>query len=252
MDPCAAGTIIMGKASFLKSVTRGSLEKVRSSVAHGPGRDLLSLALLFVNYHEPDERHLEVLRLLLGAGADPDASDDGTGFTPLFYASGGRLEMVRCLVEAGADVRKPIGNGATALHGASVGRPETAEYLIGRGASVGATTDRGETPLHVAVSFGNVAGAELLLRHGASVGAPTVQGATPLHTAAGRPWGHVEEMVRLLLAWGADPAAKDARGLTPFDIVESFAKVSWVLTPDEEQQRRRVAELLRPREGGGA
>ena len=49
--------------------------------------------------------HLEVVRLLVDAGADKDKADDD-GRTPLWMASqNGHLEVVRVLVDAGAGER---------------------------------------------------------------------------------------------------------------------------------------------------
>ena len=61
------------------------------------------------------EGHLEVVRLLIEAGADKDkANDDGT--TPLYVASiNGHLEVVRLLVEKGADKDKANNRGVTPL-----------------------------------------------------------------------------------------------------------------------------------------
>ena len=54
---------------------------------------------------------------------------------------------------------------------------------------------------------------ELLLASGADLESPeTDSGATPLHVAAG--WGRVD-VVRFLLAQGANPKSKNKQGLTP-------------------------------------
>jgi ankyrin repeat protein len=62
---------------------------------------------------------LELVRLLLGAGADVDRRDPDTGRTPLHaaVAAGGddSLEIVRVLVTAGADVNATTNDGASAL-----------------------------------------------------------------------------------------------------------------------------------------
>jgi cytohesin len=57
----------------------------------------------------------EVLRALLAAGADPDAQD-AQGRTALMYAADHcQTESVRLLVQAGADVMLKDSNGYTAL-----------------------------------------------------------------------------------------------------------------------------------------
>ena len=59
--------------------------------------------------------HLEVVRLLLEAGADKNAADargDNALITAALY---GQLEVVRLLLEAGADKNAAMANGTTAL-----------------------------------------------------------------------------------------------------------------------------------------
>lgn len=62
---------------------------------------------------------LELVRLLLAAGADVDRRDPDTGRTPLHAAvTGGAedsLEIVRVLLDAGADVNATTNDGASAL-----------------------------------------------------------------------------------------------------------------------------------------
>ena len=59
-----------------------------------------STALIYA----PHSSHLEVVRLLLEAGADKDAAITNYGATALHVAAAeGHLEVVRLLLEAGAD-----------------------------------------------------------------------------------------------------------------------------------------------------
>ncbi len=62
---------------------------------------------------------MDVVELLLRAGADRDKAKE-TGATPLFIASlGGRKDVVELLLQAGADLDKSAKNGFTPLFAAS-------------------------------------------------------------------------------------------------------------------------------------
>jgi len=164
---------------------------------------------------------VDTARYLLEHGADPNASLKkpiltrthtigdtalGEGATPLLRAAkSGDIEMVRLLVEFGADPLAKMPNGTTALHFAAGlawrdGSPiapsydqgteeeavETIDYLLGRGIDVNVTNDAGDTPLHSAVSGRK----------------------SPL-------------IVARLLERGADPLAGNAREQTPLAAAES-------------------------------
>jgi ankyrin repeat protein len=109
----------------------------------------------------------DIVRLLLEAGADPNAATaDGT--TPLMVAAGlGRASYqpgavrgapspsaeaaVRMLLDAGARVNAVNEAGFTALHGAAFrGLNEVVAYLVQRGADINPVDFRGRTPYRVA------------------------------------------------------------------------------------------------------
>ena len=64
---------------------------------------------------------------------------------------------------------------------------------------------------------------ELLAGAGADVNAHAANGLTPLHFAA---WNGHGAVVRLLLALGADPTAKDSTGRTPYELAAGSQKTS--------------------------
>jgi ankyrin repeat protein len=103
---------------------------------------------------------LEVVRLLLEAGADPSfAASDGE--TPLIIALGvhGQLEVLRLLLERGAavDAVKPA-TGGTAFHSAcNSNQPDCVEALVRAGCDVGIKDQRGETGLEIAAQRGHAA-----------------------------------------------------------------------------------------------
>jgi ankyrin repeat protein len=93
----------------------------------------------------------EAVRLLLDAGADPNAVGTSEQIGPVqplhSAAASGRLEGVRLLLERGADVNARQGGGFTALHAAAASRDmELARVLLAAGADMTAKTDDGREP----------------------------------------------------------------------------------------------------------
>ncbi len=82
-------------------------------------------------------RSLEIARLLLEHGADPDALQEGD-FTPLHEAAAnGQLELVRLLLAHGADINLSQKPGQTAIAFAQkAGHQEVAEFLLSHGATL--------------------------------------------------------------------------------------------------------------------
>jgi ankyrin repeat protein len=157
----------------------------------------------------------EVLKRLLGGGADP-ASQDRMGRTPLSWAAGnGHKAAVKLLLEKGADVEsKDTVYGRTPLWWAAENRHEAMlKLLLQKGADVESRNRYGQTPLSWAAEKGHEAVVKLLLEKGADVESKdTGFGRTPLWWAAAN---RREAMVKLLLRKGADVESKSSSGRTP-------------------------------------
>lgn len=92
---------------------------------------------------------LELVRLLLDAGADPDAECGcAGGETPLWAATlVGAADVVAELLARGVDPNATAFHGATALHvAAQRGRPDIARLLRDAGADAGVADGGGRTP----------------------------------------------------------------------------------------------------------
>jgi ankyrin repeat protein len=156
---------------------KGHVEIVRALLAAGadPNRGLSagSTALAVA----ASARRWEVIPLLLAAKANPNPPKSA-GYTPLMLAvQDGRLDMVQALLAAGADPSPKVsaGGGRSALVWALMARNlEIALALVKAGADGNMATDYSETPLRLAAG-----------------------GSTPAHL----------ELVRALLAKGADVEA---------------------------------------------
>jgi ankyrin repeat protein len=193
------------------------------------------------------------VRLLLSYGADLNVRDED-GRTPLYYAArDGCVEVVRILLAAGAapdakaaaaaawrcrfDVldlfpdisaaaetllRRCGGGGVEYLCRRGVLHPllcaaaaddaTAVEELLKQGADPGVRDPLGRTALHIAAELCRTNAAKALLTHGADPNARDAEDNTPLHRAVA---GDCVEVAELLLNYGADPNAADRRGQTP-------------------------------------
>jgi truncated hemoglobin YjbI len=117
--------------------------------------------------------NLSVTELLLSLGADPNARDN-SGHTPLYSAgnecTAGGGDVVRALVRAGADVNASDGaKRCTPLHmAARRGNVEIAGALLDCGANIEARDKSGDTPLQRAMNCRKARVAALLRAWGAS------------------------------------------------------------------------------------
>ncbi|XP_037657058.1 ankyrin repeat and KH domain-containing protein 1 isoform X3 [Choloepus didactylus] len=147
--------------------------------------------------------HVEVARVLLdhGAGINNHSNEfKESALTLACYK--GHLDMVRFLLEAGADQEHKTDEMHTALMEACMdGHVEVARLLLDSGAQVNMPADSFESPLTLAACGGHVELAALLIERGANLEEVNDEGYTPLMEAARE--GH-EEMVALLLAQGAN------------------------------------------------
>lgn len=110
--------------------------------------------------------------------------------------------------------------------GAALGDVDVCRARLASGASTEAPSPDGWRPLHLAAFFGHAAVVALLLASGASPSplADSAQGNTPLHAAlAGR---YDDQVVRALLAAGADVNVADAHGVRPVHLAAARGYVA--------------------------
>ncbi len=92
-------------------------------------------------------------------------------------------ELVRWLVEQGADLNKADYYGDTPLHQRALSRRSNIKVLLELGADVTINTKRSGSPLHVAARHHNVKNAWLLLQFGARINEKDTERMTPLEVA---------------------------------------------------------------------
>ena len=166
-------------------------------------------------------------RILIEHGAGVNVRTQ-QGRTPLMAAAkrNGNADLVRLLLEKGADVKTP--GDTTLIQAAQSGDLEIMRLLMKSGANVNCISSRlGETPLMYAAASDNVEAVRLLLAKGANpnaglkkmtrvIGGSTVDMGvgkqTPLMWAA--PTGS-PELIRALIDAGANVNAQDIQGISP-------------------------------------
>jgi hypothetical protein len=155
----------------------------------------------------------EIARLLLAAGADPNAASNHRHSGPLHYAADGyitgpvwnakrQVATIRCLLDAGAEINAHDKNGATPLHRAVRTRCALAVRCLFKAGSDPALKNKpGSTPFHLAVQNTGRGGSGAVIAIAAQ-----------------------REIIEELLAFGVSPKLTDGRGKTVLDCAQS----SWI------------------------
>jgi hypothetical protein len=153
---------------------------------------------------------VEIGKLLLKAGAEPNAAENHRRSTPLHYAADGytvsalwdekkQVAMIRLLLKAGAAIEAQDKNGATPLHRAVRTRCAAAvKCLLDAGADATVRNKPGSTPFHLAVQNTGRGGS----------GADNAKAAQ-------------REIIQAFLARGVSVQLKDAKGKSVLDWVKS-------------------------------
>ncbi len=246
-----AAPAIAHEREMIEAIGRGDLEAMRAELAGGVNPNGLDdptpMATWLPVYYAAEAGRADMLATLVEHGADIDRRDRN-GDRPMDWAARyGKTDIVRLLLGAGADPAQ-AGNRGTplvqALEGghyatagllldtmkaqAGVGQAEldAALYVAAKGRDVdlarrliaeGADPDGhagyfGESALHGAALRSSTEMIELLVAAGADLEARMRDGETPLFIAA--KYGQAATL-RALLEAGAEPDARDGRSLTP-------------------------------------
>jgi hypothetical protein len=156
---------------------------------------------------------VELVRLLLAAGANPNSAKNHRQSGPMHYAADGyingpdwnatrQVQTIQCLLDAGADINAQDKNGASPLHRAVRTRCAAAvKCLLERGSDAKLKNKPGSTPFHLAVQN-------------------TGRGGTGAEAAKAAQ----RQIIHDFLSFGLSPALKDGNGKSVFECARS----SWI------------------------
>lgn len=179
-------------------------------------------------HHQEQQR--AIFALLIGAGVDINFRTS-TGKTCL-HAAGANPVLVRLLLEAGADANAVDQFGQTPLHALSNHRNwslDSMVLLIEEGhANINAAQLDGATPLHSLLSLYLKYIVKKFLEYEPNCNIADKQGNTPLHVFMQHYITDID-VLRMLLEQGANPNAKNHKGLTPLlclhDANQTFTEI---------------------------
>lgn len=153
---------------------------------------------------------VEIVKLLLAAGADPNAAGNRRKSGPMHYAADGYISGPAW------DAKRQV---------------KTIEVLLDAGAKINAQDANGATPLHRAVRTRCAAAVKCLLQAGADPALRNKPGSTPFHLAVqntGRGASGAEvakaaqaQIIREFLARGVSQMDEDGHGKTVLDCARS-------------------------------
>ena len=174
---------------------------------------LLSLSLLHANIFELiDNGDNKGVNNLLNDDRSILDSKSKDGLSPLLYSSAkGKLEIVKNLLERGADLHSKDREGSGILiNGVASGNLDLVKFLLTQDLDLNFQDSNGMTPLHFAAMFKDPAIADLLLKNGAKI-VKNRHGNSPLFSSIY--YGNLET-TKLVLQNGGDLNEKSSRGLS--------------------------------------
>lgn len=159
---------------------------------------------------------VDIVRVLIEEGADINKAEH-EGETPLGIAACyKKFEVCKLLIENGANPLYKNKNGITSIHWAAQGGDvQIIRFLLPFFENISETDNYGFTPLHNAVFLRvNTEPALEFLKKGADINAVNHNGDTPLHLAA---YAGAPEIVRVLIEFGANINLMNFSNNTPLD-----------------------------------
>ncbi|KAH9499864.1 hypothetical protein Btru_076788 [Bulinus truncatus] len=197
------------RCQLIIAIQKNDAEAVKNLISVEQINPNFSLQMINPICYAASKGNIQILNLLLDAGADPHTPNqrDCDYFwerQPIHIAaSKGHLETIQLLVQRGVDINQQDSDQRTPLHWVSMyGQDHLVKWMVKAGASVNASQADSFTPLHVATCLNHITVCRRLIEEGANILLLDNAGWTPLHTAVC--FGY-SDLVQLYLDQGANP-----------------------------------------------
>src|SRR5688572_23304565 len=252
--------VAAGTNDIIEAARAGDIDRVRAELARDPklagvSNEVGDTAL----HHAAHSGDLEMVELLLDAGADPDAAR-GDGYRPLHMAL-----MPNWLVGVPAERQAVIASlllskGARYTVYIAVLRHDVqfVRDALRRDSALANEEDTNHhRPLSAAARINDVALTRLLLEHGADPNLPE-EGAPRGHALWTAVYERRYELARLLVVHGADPNAMVESSGTPMEHARKDPELLQLLlahggvVESTTDDKRRLEQLIDDRDFGGA
>ena len=153
--------------------------------------------------------NLAAVKSFLAAGIDPNVRDDEGGTALIAAVTGNQGDIVKLLLDKGADVNAKNKNGETALFWAPPmeGAGDVIRLLLEKGADTNIESSRGITPVMNAASKRQVDVVKILIESGADINRKNKENIGALGLAAR---ANSMEIVHLLMTRGVAFSSEDA------------------------------------------
>ena len=198
---------------LFNAVVAGEIDVVKAALVAGKDPNTRGPGFVSLLAQATAFKQIDIIKLLLANGANPKAKGN-EGLVGLAVETG-RMDILACLVEAGAPVVKPKESciqSDVLVSATRKGRVDFVRYLLQHGADPRGTWALGDTTaLQAAAAMGNVDIIALLLEVGADINHRDWNGLSALMHACKE--GKLAA-VEFLLAHGADTSFQDGYGET--------------------------------------
>jgi len=187
--------------------------------------------------------NVDKIRNLVSSGISPDASDVPYRNPLLMAVIENKEEAVNTLIQLGADVNKTISGlgGGTVLHTAAARNlPNIVKMLLDAGADINKEDNDGRTPLITAISLDNIDMVKFLIANGADINMINRNNETPLYIAAIQ---SKTKVIKLLFSQPSFQNPKIHNSKTVIDLAREgrfWPKINKLILNEAEYRQRNI------------